>query len=135
MKQRKVWRYICEHCSKGYFKPKKCLDHEKKCVKNPDRTCGMCERYELGQRTADEILNSLNIAARLSGIEWDYDVEGLRDMARGCPMCMLAVTMLLNKRFGFGLKHEDAYIFSYHEEMGRFEKKREPECPYENVLF
>lgn len=89
MKKRKVWRYICEYCSEGYFKPKKCLDHEKKCVKNPDRICGMCERYELGQRTAEDILTSLNVASRLSGTEWDYDVEGLRSMSRGCPMCML----------------------------------------------
>lgn len=115
MKQRKVWRYNCEFCSRGYFKPKKCQDHEKRCIQNPSRVCGMCERNDINQAPL-EVLKSV---VEDSG----YDIDALRQASLGCPMCMLAVVMAENKAMGFSRRSEEWWYFDYAEEMKIFDAK------------
>jgi hypothetical protein len=80
MRQKKVWRYYCDHCNKGGCVKAAMLKHERHCIRNPERTCRMCA---LGGGY-QELMPVLKAAL----------VEGgdnkLREVASGCPVCMLA---------------------------------------------
>jgi hypothetical protein len=136
MNKRKVWRYSCEFCSKGYFKSKQCAQHERGCAKNPQRICGICDRNSLGLRTPNEILCGLGVASRLTGKgEWSYDTEELRKAALGCPLCMLAAVFEINKREGYRRGTEEYCAFDYLTEMKRFiSEKRVANCD-EDIPF
>ena len=48
MRKRKTVRYICEYCSKGFWKPDDCLRHENKCFKNPNsKSCFNCVNFSI----------------------------------------------------------------------------------------
>jgi len=109
MRKVKRWRYYCEFCKKksggseGHM-----ARHEKSCTMNPDRICKMCKYGEDAQPSIIDMLEALKIALITKEIEKfkiDNDlfesetykienekeaVEKLREIANGCPMCMLA---------------------------------------------
>ena len=49
MKQKIITAYFCEHCNKLYRKKSYCIEHEKRCHKNPDnyRPCFDCQHCQL----------------------------------------------------------------------------------------
>jgi len=50
MRSKKVIRYYCDHCNKGFWKKDACLDHEYVCYyKSSNRACGSC-----GNRLVDD---------------------------------------------------------------------------------
>lgn len=54
MKTRKVLRYYCDHCRRGWWSKKKCLDHEPDCWKNPDRTPKEGELYPWPRKSENQ---------------------------------------------------------------------------------
>ena len=47
MKSKRVTRFYCESCSKGFFKKQSALNHENTCWENPkNRTCKTCFHAE-----------------------------------------------------------------------------------------
>lgn len=43
MRTKKVMRYYCDHCSKGWFQKPAAIRHEAVCFRRKDRTCPRCE--------------------------------------------------------------------------------------------
>lgn len=119
MNRRKVWRFNCDFCHRGWFKEQKCLAHERVCVQNPGRVCGLCERYGIMQQPMFVMMTLLE--------DGDLDVDRLRYMAHECPMCMLAAVMAVNKREGWKRSSEDYWLFDYPAEMKRFDEKHNPD--------
>ncbi len=122
MKKRRTWRYVCDFCSKGYSKEKYCLEHEKRCIKNPSRVCEMCEQYNLGHRTPEEMLMAMKVASRLAGRRY-FEIDQLRNISHGCPLCMLSVVVLDNKNRGLNRFSEDAFSIDYAAERDRFSQE------------
>lgn len=54
--------------------------------------------------------------------EHGLDIHVLRDAASGCPMCMLAAVMAMNRENGWKRKSEEYWDFDYRAEMIRFDK-------------
>lgn len=53
MRSKKVLRYYCDHCNKGFWKKSICLEHEEKCFKDPkNKACMTCnnKKVEEGYR-------------------------------------------------------------------------------------
>lgn len=116
MRSKRVWRYYCDHCRKGSCGKASMIKHESRCIKNPQRKCGFCERMEFAPVAMPELMKALG-----SG-----DVDALRQKSNGCPACMLAAIVQSKitepDEDGYG-----PYIgFVYKEEVERFWKEREP---------
>ena len=124
MKSRHVTRYICDHCNKGWWIKSKCARHEDMCLKNPDRVCGACKERNLLQRPLQFFLD--HPAARLNPSigDWYGDVDKLREMAQGCPLCMLAAKMAMDDEIG---RQEGKWTdFDYNKEMERWRLEAYP---------
>lgn len=92
MRKKKVWRYYCDHCGKGGCGAHAIAKHEWGCIRNPSRTCGMCEKAEFEEKPMDDLIASL-VAGGL---------PGLRQATTGCPACMLAA--IVQERLTRGIK-------------------------------
>ncbi len=50
MRSKKVLRYYCDHCNKGFWKKQDCKEHEEICFYNPEvkacATCFHCEPFD-----------------------------------------------------------------------------------------
>lgn len=117
MKSRNVLRYLCDHCNKGFWEKKKCLHHEVLCLKNPDRVCGKCKEHGLTQHPLSYYLDE-------DTESWYGDIDTLRRLAQGCPLCMLAAKMAVDKDMWDEEKWTD---FDYAEEVKRFELEKFPD--------
>lgn len=106
MRSKRVWRYYCDFCRKSGCNSGHIRNHEKRCVRNPSRECRMCEHA-----TGEEGLGPhASLDALVRGIE-RADVEGLREVAQGCPACMLAGVLEWKRRAELeGLGPEDLWI-------------------------
>ena len=113
MKERKVWRFSCEFCHHGWFDKKKCAAHELRCVKNRERVCGFCSSHSIKQASMSKLLAVLE--------DKGLDPEVLREVAGGCPMCMLAAVTAINEMEGYTRRNEDYWWFDYRKEMERFD--------------
>ena len=91
MKKVKRWRYYCDHCRKSGASGGWMTRHEAHCLRNPARVCGFCSfvcadgnrAIESDQKPIEVLIAALD----------DGDKEGvsaLREVALGCPACMLA---------------------------------------------
>lgn len=93
MRSKRVWRYYCDFCRKSGCNSGHIRNHEKRCARNPNRECRMCEHA-----TGEEGLGPrASLDALVQGIE-RADVEGLREAAQGCPACMLAGVLEWKRR-------------------------------------
>lgn len=95
-----VKRYYCDHCRKGGM-TKAIADHERACIKNPERICPICEEFSFEQVPMPELL-----AAAAESLK---DLQALTD----CPACTLAA--LAQRRISN--PEEDWKEFDYKEEM------------------
>jgi len=68
--------------------------HERGCTANPERVCGLCEYSSppLKQKSTSELINCLTggLQGDYSNIDIDGRMRNLRDLAEGCPGCILA---------------------------------------------
>jgi len=114
MKSRRVLRYLCDHCNKGFWNKNKCLRHEPLCLKNPDRVCGKCKELGVIQHPLSYYLDDE------SGC-WYGDVDELRKIAQGCPLCMLSAKMAVDEEY----KGEEQWTnFDYSAEVDRLVKEK-----------
>lgn len=50
MRSKKVLRYYCDHCNKGFWGKQACLEHEQKCFKDPNnKACMTCCSREVNK--------------------------------------------------------------------------------------
>ena len=84
MTKRQVWRYKCDFCGKQNLSSVHMARHERHCTANPNRICRMCAHAENEQRPLPELIRALDTT--IPG----YGINELRELASGCPMCMLA---------------------------------------------
>lgn len=85
MKKRKCWRYTCDHCRKSGCSGGAIANHEKRCFRNPNRHCPMCEVNGI-----DHLLPAFD------GITDENEAEKLKlleEEAEQCPACMLSAMM------------------------------------------
>ena len=121
MKRRRVWRYSCDYCKKSNCSASAMSLHEKHCTMNPGRDCRMCNHGDCYQ----EDMITLIFAVR-------EGLDILREVASGCPACMLAAIRQARKYFevekndfdGFSYINdymsEDIHQFNYKEEKASF---------------
>ena len=101
MRREKRWRYYCEFCKKSGASGYHIQRHENACTMNPNRHCKMCEIAGLDQKPIEVLVDaiedlkisqeadSFGMTISLTGDEKET-IEQLRDIASGCPACMLA---------------------------------------------
>lgn len=73
-------RYYCDFCKKSGGSKPAMAKHETSCTNNPDRVCRMCKFADLEQKPIGELTTT-------------YAQQGwkaLRELAGGCPVCILA---------------------------------------------
>jgi hypothetical protein len=118
MKSRHVLRYMCDHCNRGYWNKKKCANHEVLCLRNPERVCGSCKDLKVEQKP----LSFYSVDVGL----WYHDVDALRNLANGCPLCMLAAKMAVDSEMYSN--DEDRWTdFDYRAEVKRVEDAKYPD--------
>jgi hypothetical protein len=123
MKSRRVLRYMCDHCNKGYWEKSKCLRHETMCLRNPERVCGKCKELGVEQRPLGFYSEELST--------WYGDADALREIAHGCPLCMLAAKIAADEEVADYEKWTD---FDYKAEVKRCEEDYAAKHP-EDVPF
>lgn len=79
MQTKTVKRYYCDFCKKSGGSSYHMKKHESSCTKNPNRVCGMCAIVGGSQKTIRELTEAAK-----------FGLESLRNVASGCPACMLA---------------------------------------------
>lgn len=101
MRTKKVIRYYCDHCSKGWFQKPAAIRHEAVCYRNKDRVCHRCQ----GE------------APTLKHV-WDRR-QPIQAMAGECPDCLMAAVIQHNvnldaesKAFGEGVSYPREAFFS-----------------------
>ena len=73
MRKYTTTRYRCDHCNFSGSSKARVLGHESRCLRNPRRTCPICE-----------------LAQDLSDLDYRHDDEEIRAKVGGCPCCILA---------------------------------------------
>lgn len=89
MRKVKRWRYYCGFCKRTSGTEPSMLKHETGCTLNPDRVCRVCPFAGGGGAPLSE-LRAFVAAHAVDGILTKEHAVTLRDMAAGCPVCMLA---------------------------------------------
>ncbi len=84
MTKKQVWKYRCDFCRKTGLGAGHMANHEKRCTANPLRECRMHVHCEKPQASIPEMMLCLFSKAE------DHGIAALREMADGCPACMLA---------------------------------------------
>lgn len=86
MKQRRVWRYTCEHCRKSNCSKSAMTLHESRCFRNPARKCTMCQ----AQWPLPELAP---LMAALSEVTTETEaalIAPISEAVDGCPACICA---------------------------------------------
>lgn len=89
MRQKKMWRYFCDHCNKSMGSSFHMRSHEKHCTMNPERQCRMCQRMEEVSKDIETLIAIVDkpIAGFHESTERGKE---LLDATKGCPACALA---------------------------------------------
>ncbi len=107
MRRKQVWRYWCDHCSKGGCSGGHIAKHERRCIKNPQRECGMCKHAgDVEQSPMVELMAALD----------NGGLELLTDTAEQCPACILAAIVqarIRDKAAGVFDEETDYIEFDY----------------------
>lgn len=131
----KVNRYICEFCNKKGLSASHISKHEKRCTKNPNRYCGLCEetrdiktlindfssRFKIGFNA--EFLEGINEPEFLAYFTKPLTLDDVIISCDGCPACTLAVlrqSKLLN------IEHKDKFKFDFKEESLKYLSDKHP---------
>lgn len=85
MKKRKAWRYTCDFCKKSGCSGGAIANHERRCFRNPNRHCPMCE--------VNGIAHLLPVFDGINDDNEDEKLKLLDTEADHCPACMLSAMM------------------------------------------
>ena len=109
------WRYYCEFCRKASGHKYAMKKHEISCTANPNRICKACRFAGERQKPLQELLEVVKMCPMET--EWDgklsdwriKDITPLRQMANGCPACILAALRAskLSSQFNFKTEMKD----------------------------
>jgi len=111
MRQKKVWRFYCDHCKQSRGSRRGVEHHERHCVNNPNRQCRHCDMA----------------GSRMEPIHERCEVmieEGfaeLRKFVDNCPMCLLNTALIVNRHSTYQ-DHIDIGLFDFQAEMKAFWK-------------
>ena len=94
MRQKKVWRYWCDHCGRGMQRRDYMERHESGCTSNPARVCGMCRQAQLTQPRMEDLLKIIETAIETA----DDILDALLNATAGCPNCVLAALKCYRKQ-------------------------------------
>jgi hypothetical protein len=121
MNRKRVWRYYCDFCKKAGCSAGHMASHEKGCTANPNRICRAHDRLSdhQPQRPIGELVLVLH------GKNPTEEVEALRELTGGCPMCMLAAIRQCGRQVA---ADEDGPGFGF-----PFEFKKELEKAWDNA--
>ncbi len=86
MKQRRVWRYTCDHCRKSGCGKAAMRDHEARCFKNPARHCPVCER----QWPIEELEAPIAACSDMDKGNEAALIQSISDAVEQCPACICA---------------------------------------------
>lgn len=75
-------RWFCDHCGKGSGSASYMKRHEAGCTANPNRACGLCREADLLQQPTADLIVALGPGDKAG-------LDALRDLAEGCPACIL----------------------------------------------
>jgi hypothetical protein len=99
--------YYCEHCKRHRITARAIVNHEPRCIYNPNRiVCGW----------HDDRKPYSHAGTLAAGLRDNLDVEWLRIGADGCPACMLSAVV----QAGLTVYERDALGFDYKAEVERF---------------
>jgi hypothetical protein len=105
---KKVNRYYCEYCKKANCSASSISQHEKHCTLNPNRECGMCNKYPetfldppgvplkklIVSLPDPKIYLSVKLGEPISGTAMTREANAvlpkIREMSNNCPACILA---------------------------------------------
>lgn len=135
MNRKKVWRYYCEHCKKSGCSAGHLAKHERGCTANPNRSCGVCGKLDLASKPLPDLIAFVKAKAT-SGDSIDGNPDDsslwlsqeatkeLRELAGGCPCCMLAAARqstvyLPSQEFNLKSELRELWSDSDHEQMRR----------------
>ncbi len=131
MRREKRWRYYCDFCKRSGAVARHIVKHERGCVRNPGRVCGICRTAGLEQNPLVELIAAL-------GEGFADGVERLRTLAEGCPACLFAAIVQsgLQRKWvseddpGFRVQWEfrpalEAFWREHNEAMATMEYERE----------
>lgn len=117
-------RWRCDHCRKGFWQRPRAEKHERGCTLNPDRVCSM-HRYATGEKaspTMPDLIGALDAAKP------DCGLAELRELADGCPCCILAAirqskieSLGLHENFNFRAEMETMWESVGRERLDRYE--------------
>ena len=108
MRQAKRWRYYCDFCKKVSGRRSAMERHEKGCTMNPNRVCGVGDKWKGGcVATVPELLAEL--------AEKGY--PALRNLAEECPACILAALRQSTAIISDQDASDGRYDFDYKKEM------------------
>lgn len=101
MRERKVTRYYCDHCGMSKGTRPAMVRHERTCTLNPERACGLCDMagessdlpalLAIFEGFTEEVDFSSDAALEAHKKDKAARVAKLRELAQGCPACILAV--------------------------------------------
>lgn len=112
MTKKKVWRYYCEHCRRGGCSASSISEHEKRCIYNPVRNCGLCGAKSVSVAPHIDILNNEGLCALRNALD--------------CPACILAAIVQTRKADKDHNREEGCYdSFDYQKERDEFLNEKE----------
>lgn len=117
MRSKRVWRYYCDFCKKSGCHSGHMREHEKHCVRNPERKCRRCAKTGSLQATREELLTAAAVG-----------LDELRRASEGCPVCMLVGATALHDRDpdaaveGFSFDSESAEAWRIYNEERQAEE-------------
>lgn len=121
MRTKTVLRHYCDHCNRGMFKKAAMVKHESNCIRNPLRTCIVCDKHDLKTTPMPELLAAL-----------EQTLDALRTAAHGCPACMLAAIVQAKGEVRKLENPETGDVwggFDYRAETALFESRRDAGLP------
>ena len=87
MRRKPAYRYYCDYCKKSSGSGSAMAIHEKHCTMNPNRECRFCvagvDDCDMKQQPIGDLIAAL-------GCGDEAGMKALRELAAGCPACMLA---------------------------------------------
>lgn len=117
MRTKTVKRYYCEHCSKGSFKIPSMVRHEMCCIKNPVRSCPLCENtWDDGE--AEKYIAIVNQVWEKS------EKEVLDELARACEHCPACILSAL-VQFPQSKNEEERHFFEFDYKVAKADWDRE----------
>lgn len=83
--------------------------HEGRCIRNPGRTCGFCDKAGFETHPIPELVT----AAAGGGVYAE-----LRKLTENCPACLLAG--IVNRHAQFPDERDSGHLFNFKAEVERF---------------